>query len=274
MHLETFPQAAQDRDRVLHRRLFDQHRLEAALQGRVLFDVLPVFIQGGGADAVQFAPGQHRFQHVAGIHRALGLAGPDDGVQFVDEEDDPPFGLLDLVQHRLQAFLELAAILGSGDQRSHIQGKDGLVLQPLRHVAPHDALGQTFDNGGLADPRFADQHRVVLGLAGQYPDHPAHLFIPSDDRIKLVGSGHLDQVAAVFLQRLIGGLGIGALHPLAAAHLGQRLQEAFTVDARQFENPPGRYLFTLRQQRHEQMLDRDVFILEPFGLVLRRHQDA
>ena len=68
---------------------FDQHRLEAALQGGILLDVLAVFVQRGGADAVQFAAGQHRLQHVAGIHRPFGLAGADDGVQLVDEEDDP-----------------------------------------------------------------------------------------------------------------------------------------------------------------------------------------
>jgi len=86
-------------------------------------------------------------------------------VQFVDEEDDASFGLLDLVQHRLETLLELAAELGPGDQRPHVQGEDGLVLEPLRHIAPHDALGKTFHYGGLADARFADQDRIVLGFA-------------------------------------------------------------------------------------------------------------
>ena len=52
-------QAAQNRNRVLHRRLRDQNGLEAALQSRVLFDILAVFVQGRGADAVQLAPCQH-----------------------------------------------------------------------------------------------------------------------------------------------------------------------------------------------------------------------
>ncbi len=33
-------------------------RLEPALQRGVLFDVLAVFVHGGGADDLQFAPGQ------------------------------------------------------------------------------------------------------------------------------------------------------------------------------------------------------------------------
>ena len=81
-------QAAQDRDRVLDRRLIDQHRLEAALQGGVLLDVLAVLVERGRADAVQLAAGQHRLEQVAGVHRAFGLAGADDGVQLVDEQDD------------------------------------------------------------------------------------------------------------------------------------------------------------------------------------------
>ena len=51
-------QAAQDADGVLHSGFVHQHRLETPLQRRVLFDVLPVLVEGGGADAVQLAPGQ------------------------------------------------------------------------------------------------------------------------------------------------------------------------------------------------------------------------
>ena len=84
-HLEALAQAAQDRDGVLDRRLVDQHRLEAPLQRGVLLDVLAVLVEGRRADHVQLAAGQHRLQHVAGVHRALGRAGADDGVQLVDE---------------------------------------------------------------------------------------------------------------------------------------------------------------------------------------------
>ena len=69
------------------RGLVDQHRLEAALQGRVLLDVLAVFVERGGADAVQLAARQHGLQQVARVHGALGLAGADHGVQLVDEQD-------------------------------------------------------------------------------------------------------------------------------------------------------------------------------------------
>ena len=55
-------EAAQDRDRVLDRRLGDEHRLEAPRQRRILLDVLAVFVERGRADAMQFAARQRRLQ--------------------------------------------------------------------------------------------------------------------------------------------------------------------------------------------------------------------
>src|ERR1041384_6143610 len=46
----------------------------------------------------QLAAGQHRLEHVARVHRALGLAGADDGVQLVDEHDELPLAVGDLLQ--------------------------------------------------------------------------------------------------------------------------------------------------------------------------------
>ncbi|MPN02083.1 hypothetical protein SDC9_149296 [bioreactor metagenome] len=60
-HLIALLESAQDRNRVLHGRFFDQHRLEPALQGRVFFDILTVLVDRGCTDAVQFAARQHGF---------------------------------------------------------------------------------------------------------------------------------------------------------------------------------------------------------------------
>jgi hypothetical protein len=43
-------------------------------------------------------------------------------VQFVDERDDLALGVGDLLEHRLQALLELAAILRAGEHRAEIEG--------------------------------------------------------------------------------------------------------------------------------------------------------
>jgi hypothetical protein len=64
VQLVLFLEAAQDRDRVLDRRLAHEHRLEPPLERRVLLDVLLVFIERGRADAVQFAARQAGFSRL------------------------------------------------------------------------------------------------------------------------------------------------------------------------------------------------------------------
>ncbi len=61
MNLVFFLEAAQDRDRVLDGRLADEHRLETARQRRVLLDVLAIFVERGGPDAMQLAARQRGF---------------------------------------------------------------------------------------------------------------------------------------------------------------------------------------------------------------------
>ena len=109
-------QTAQDRNRVFDRGLIDEHRLKPPFERGILLDVLAIFVQRGGPNAVQFAAREHRLEEVPGIHRAFGFAGPDDCVHLVDEEDDAAFGCRHVLQHGLEAFLEFAAELGTGDE--------------------------------------------------------------------------------------------------------------------------------------------------------------
>src|SRR5207249_1064717 len=121
MDLIALAQAAQDRDRLLDRWLVDEDLLEAPLERGVLLDVLAVLVEGRRTDRVQLAPGEHRLEQVRGVHRALGRAGADDRVQLVDEQDDPAVGVLDLLQDGLQALLELAPELRTGDERAEVE---------------------------------------------------------------------------------------------------------------------------------------------------------
>lgn len=218
MQLVLFLQASQDGDGGLHARLAHQDLLEAALQRGVLLDVLAVFIQGGGAYAMQLATRERRLEHVAGVHRALGLARAHHGVQLVDEDDGLALFLGQFVQHVLQALLELAAELGTGQQGRHVQRQHALVLQRFRHLAGHDALGQAFDDGSLAHAGFADEHGVVLGAPLQHLDGAADFLVAADHRVELAQAGALGQVEAVFLEGFALAFGVGAVHALATAH--------------------------------------------------------
>ena len=153
--------------------LADEDLLEAALEGRVLLDPLAVLVERGRADHVQLAAGQHRLEHVAGVHRGVAAgAGADHGVQLVDERDDLAAGVLDLLEHGLEPLLELAAVLRAGDHRGQVEAEHPAALERVGHVAGDDALGEPLDDGGLADAGLADQHRVVLGAAATAPGSP------------------------------------------------------------------------------------------------------
>ncbi len=210
---------AQDRDRFLDARLGHEDRLEAARQGGVLFQMLAVLVERGGADAVQLAARERRLEHVGGVHRALGLAGADQGVEFVDEHDDLALGGGDLLEHGLEALLELAPKLGPGDHGAEIERHQAPLLQRLGHVAVDDALGQALDHGGLADPGLADQDRIVLGAPRQHLDGTANLLVAPDHGIEFAFARGRGQVLGVLLQGLVAVLGAGAVGLAALAHV-------------------------------------------------------
>ena len=267
-------QAAQDADRVRDGGLADVHRLEAALEGGVLLDVLAVLVEGRGADRVQLAARQHRLQHVRGVHRPLGSPRADDRVQLVDEEDDATGRVGDLLEDRLEPFLELAAILRPGHERAEIERDDPLVLQVLRDVAAHDALGQPFDDRGLAHARLADEHGVVLGPPAEDLDHAPDLLVAADDRIELALSGQRREVAAVLLERLVGRLGGRTRDPLAAADRLQALVQPVARDPEPPEGLPGRARLRVVGEGEQEVLGGDVVVLESLGLTGRRLEDA
>ena len=165
--------------------------------------MLAILVQRGRADAVQLTARERRFQHVGGIHRTIGLAGTDQGVHLIDEDDDLAGGGRNLLEHRFQALLELSAELGAGNHGAEIQRHQRLIFQGFRHVTVDDALGQPLHDGGLAHARFADQHGVVLGPTGEHLDRAAHLLIPADHGIKLALAGVGRQVTRVLLERVI-----------------------------------------------------------------------
>ncbi len=109
MRLIAVTQALQHQDSIVHARFFDVDWGETAFQRGVFLDVLVELIQRGRADALQFAARQGRFEHVGRIHRALGCSRSDDGVQFVDHQDDFTLRALHFLDGRFQAFFELAA---------------------------------------------------------------------------------------------------------------------------------------------------------------------
>src|SRR4051812_6653249 len=120
VRLVTLLEPAQDGDRALDRRLADVDGLEATLERGVLLDVLAILVERGRADDAQLATREHRLEHLPRVHRAFGLAGADERVELVDEDDELVRILGELLEHGLQPLLELTAELRAGDQRAEV----------------------------------------------------------------------------------------------------------------------------------------------------------
>src|SRR5262249_33296754 len=261
-------------DRLVLRRRVDDDLLEAPLQRPVLLDVLAVLVQRRGADALDLAAGQGRLEDVGGVDGALGAAGADEGVQLVDEQDGV-LGPADLVHDRLDALLELAAVLGAGDHHRQVEHDDALVAEQLRDVAVHDELGQALDDGGLADAGLAEQYGVVLGTARQHLNDALDFVGAANDGVEFTLTGQFGQVAAEAAQG--GSLrlalpGLAFAPPAAAAALfrrhrivPQQIQDFFPHVFQfqpQVHQDLGRHALLFAQQPEQQVLGADVVVIE------------
>ena len=273
VQLVALLEAAQDRDGVLDGRLADENGLEAALERGVLLDVLAVLADGRRADRAQVAAREGGLEHVAGVHRALGRPRADERVQLVDEEDDLAVRLLDLLEDRLEALLEFAAVLRAGEHRAEVERDDTLVLQRLGNVARDDAAREALDDRRLADPGIADEDRVVLRAAREDLHDAADLLVASDDGVELALAGKVREVLRVLLEGLVLLLGALVRDAAAAAHVLEGREDGRLGEAKREERLRGRRLPVL-QEREEEVLGGDVIVLEGGGRLLGEVRQA
>ena len=184
-------------------------------------------------------------------------------MQLVDEQKNFALALCDLAQDRLQAFLKLAAVFRARNERAHVQRKHGLVPQIDRDIALDNTLCQPLDDGGLADARLADEHRVVLGFTRQDADDVADLRVAADDGVKLLAAGALDKVGAVFLERVVGLLGIVRGHG-SGFDLAQLVGKAAARDAVALEQLLD-VARSLGEDGEHQVLDGDIIVVQLLG---------
>ena len=121
-------------------------------------------------------------------------------MDFVDEEDGA-FLFLQFGQEHFQALLEIAAILGAGQERAQVQREDAAFGHHVRHFAIDDALGEAFGDGGLADAGFADQQRIVLAPPAEHLDDPFHFVVAPHQWVDLAGLGEFVEIAGEGFQR-------------------------------------------------------------------------
>ena len=190
----------------------------------VLLDALAVLVERRRADHAQLAAGEHRLEHVAGVHGALAArAGADDGVQLVDERDDLAVGVLDLARGRPSAAPRTRRgtsrrppCAPRSSETSRLPRSDsGTSPATMRWARPSTTAV-------LPTPGSPMRTGLFLVRRRQHLHDAADLGVAADDRVELALAGPRGEVDAVLLQRLVGALGVRAGDPRAAADLGER----------------------------------------------------
>ncbi len=199
VRLVAVAQALQDLDGVSDRGLVDLHGLEAAFERGVLLEMLAVLVECGRADGLQFTAGEHRLEDRRRVDGSFGRARPDEGMDLVDEQDDVA-ACADLLQHLLEALLEVTAVTGTGDERTEVERVELLGLERVGHVVGDDLLSEALHDRGLADARFADEDWVVLRAAREHLHDTLELADATDDRVELLLASELREVAAELVE--------------------------------------------------------------------------
>ena len=196
--------ALDDFDGVQQRRFLDLDGLKTALQRGILLDILAILGKRRCADDLHLPAGQRGLHDVGGVHRAVGVARADDGVDLINKQDDVARSL-DLADEALDTLLKLAAELGACDEGRHVEQVNFLVLQTRGDLALGNALGDALGNRSLADTGLADQAGVVLLAAAQNLDRAVNFAVTANDAVRLAVAGLLGQVLAVGLKELAAG---------------------------------------------------------------------
>lgn len=200
MLLVLGPQALQNGDGIRLGGLLHVHGRKAAFQGAVLLDIFAVFLDGRRADHLQIAAGEHGFQDIRRVHGIVRRAArPHDVMDFVDKENDVPV-LHHGVREIFQPLLEIAAVSRPREHPRDIHRKHRLVEQLLGHVPVHDQLGEPLRDRAFAHARFADEHGIVLGPAGEHLNDLLYLLFPADDGVNLSLSRPFGHIYAVLQQ--------------------------------------------------------------------------
>ncbi len=137
----------------------------------------------------------------------------------------------------------------------------------------HDGLCQALDDGGLADAGLADQHRVVLGAAGEHLHDPLDFLLAADDGVELALHRGGGQVASELVEhqrsggvaRLAAAAAGAGLRSLLALVAAQQLDDLLAHPGQfgtQFHQHLGGDALTLTNQAEQNVLGADVVVAE------------
>ena len=206
-------------------------RLESALECGVFFDVLAVLVERRCADAVQFTACQHRLEHVGCVHRAVSLARADDGVHFVDEQNDLAVRGFDLFSTAFSRSSNSPRYLAPAISAPISSDRRRLVLEPSGTSPRTMRCARPSTMAVLPTPGSPISTGLFLVRRREHLDDAADLFVSTDDRIDLALGSELGEVARVALERVIGLLGGSGVGSAALAQIVDGSVERLRRDA-------------------------------------------
>ena len=193
----------QDLDRFLDVGLVDGDLLQAARERAVLLDVLVVLVRRRSHQP-ELSGCQDGLDQRGEVHGAAGRrAGADRRMDLVDEQDRHR-PLAERGDDRLEAFLEVAAEAGAGQQGRGVERKHFGALEHLGDVVLQQARGEPLREGRLADAGVADEDGVVLAAPAQDLERALELRQAADERVQRAVPGARRQVDRICVERVAG----------------------------------------------------------------------
>ncbi|MNZ74976.1 hypothetical protein D3C78_934440 [compost metagenome] len=185
---------------------------------------------------------QRRLQQVGCVAGALCATGTNQRMDLIDKQNDRGGAGLNFVNHRLQAFFELALHPGPGLQHADIQQIQLDVAQLWRNVTGHDTQRQAFDHGGFANTGLTGQQWVVLTAPHQNIDNLADFLVTPGHWVNLAITRLGRQILSILRQHAAAGLrcrrrgvGLGARRQAVFRRVGgdsgKLLHQQIGVDA-------------------------------------------
>ncbi len=225
-----------------------------------------IFVEGGGADDLELAAAEGGLEDIGGVDAAAGGAGADKHMDFVYEEDGAAVD--NFFDNFFESFFELAAVHGTGDEAADIEHEDTFVEQGFGHIAVDDALGQPFNDSGLADAGLADEGGIVFVAAAEDLDDALDFHLAADDGVEATFFGGRGQVEAELVDEgrlgffLLFFFGLCAVLQEIARGLGA---DAVEVDAEVTQHVDGDAV-SIAHEAEEQVFGADVVVAHHAGL--------
>ena len=155
--------------RLINCRLSDVNLLEPAYHALRTGKMAVIFLIRRRTDETDIACLQIGLQHVRRIHRPFASStSAHQSVYLVDIDDVIIAFLLHAVHNHLDAILEVAAILCTSQQSTHIELIHLAALQTFRHLTLFNHPYQSPHQCRLTHARLTDMQRIVLVPAAQH----------------------------------------------------------------------------------------------------------